>query len=98
MRCFGWRVYATNQPQELLLLEQAVWAYREDYLVEHGFGRLKGKPLSLSPMYVQSDRRATGLIHLLSVGLRVLALLEGSCRQRLADRHVPLPGLYAGNP
>jgi transposase len=97
MRCFGWRVYATNQPQELLLLKQAVLAYREEYLVERGFGRLKGKPLSLSPMYVQSDRRATGLIHLLSVGLRVLALLEGSCRQRLADRHERLPGLYAGN-
>jgi transposase len=98
IRRLGWRVYVTNQPQEPLSLSQAVLAYREEYLVERGFGRLKGKPLSLSPMYVQSDRRATGLIHLLSVGLRILALLEGRCRQRLADRHERLPGLYAGNP
>jgi transposase len=98
VRRLGWRVYATNHPQQTLSLEQAVLAYREEYLVERGFGRLKGKPLSLSPMYVQSDQRATGLIHLLSLALRVLTLLEWRCRQRLADQHESLPGLYAGNP
>ncbi len=97
-RRLGWRVYATNHPKPTLSLEQAVLAYREEYLVERGFGRLKGKPLSLSPMYVQSDQRATGLIHLLSLALRVLTLLEWRCRQRLADQHESLPGLYAGNP
>ncbi len=98
MRWLGWRVYATNQPKEVLPLEQAVLAYREEYLVERGFGRLKGKPLSLSPMYVQSDQRATGLIRLLSIGLRVLTLLEFSCRQGLADTKATVAGLYAGNP
>jgi len=42
-------------------LVQAVLAYRHEYLVEHGFGRLKGKPLSLTPMYLQDDQRATGV-------------------------------------
>src|SRR5713101_804187 len=98
IRWLGWRVYATNQPKEVLPLEQAVLAYREEYLVERGFGRLKGKPLSLSPMYVQSDQRATGLVRLLSVGLRVLTLLEFSARQRLADTQATVAGLYAGNP
>ena len=60
IRCLGWRVDATNQPKEVLPLEQAVLAYREEYLVESGFGRLKGKPLSLSPTYVQSDQRVKG--------------------------------------
>jgi len=75
-RRFGWRVYVTNQPQEELPLEKAILAYREEYLVERGFGCLKGKPLSVTPMYVQSDKRATGLIRLLSVGLRILTLIE----------------------
>ena len=97
-RRLGWRVYVTNHPEQTLTLEQAVLAYREEYLVERGFGRLKGKPLSLAPMYVQSDQRATGLIYLLSLALRILTLLEGCCRQRLADQHESLPGLYAGNP
>jgi hypothetical protein len=35
---------------------------------------------------------------LLSLGLRVLTLLEWRCRQHLADGHDHLPGLYAGNP
>src|SRR5437588_2143823 len=98
IRWLGWRVYATNQPKELLPLEQAILAYREEYLVERGFGRLKGKPLSLSPMYVQSDQRATGLIRLLSIGLRVLTLLEFSVRQGLADTKATVAGLSAGNP
>ena len=98
IRRLGWRVYVTNHPQQTLSLEQAVLAYREEYLVERGFGRLKGKPLSLSPMYVQSDQRATGLIHLLSLALRLLTVLEWRCRQRLADQQESVAGLYAGNP
>jgi len=98
VRRLGWRVYVTNHPTEGLSLEQAVLAYREEYLVEHGFGRLKGKPLSLSPMYVQSDQRATGLVRLLSIGLRVLTRLQFRVRQRLADQQEHLAGLYAGNP
>lgn len=98
VRWFGWRVYVTNHPPETLSLPQAVLAYREEYLVERGFGRLKGKPLSLTPMYLQSDRRATGLIRLLSIGLRVLTLLEYQVRTGLAERQDKLAGLYAGNP
>ena len=97
-RWLGWRVYATNHPQDVLPLDKAVLAYREEYLVEHGFGRLKGKPLSLSPMYLQSDERATGLIHLLSIGLRILTLIEYQARKRLADLDEKLSGIYAGNP
>jgi transposase len=97
-RWLGWRVYATNHSPEILPLEKALLAYREEYLVEHSFGRLKGKPLSLTPMYLQSDTRATGLIRLLSIGLRWLTLLEYQVRQRLREQPAKLAGLYAGNP
>ncbi len=94
----GWRVYATNAPAEKLSLTQAVLAYREQYIIERGYGRLKGKPLSLSPMYLERDDHATGLIRLLSIGLRVLTLLEFLVRRRLAQEQSQLTGLYAGNP
>src|SRR2546427_4571645 len=61
-------------------------------------GRLKGHPLSLSPMYVERDDHATGLGPLLSIALRVLTLLEFVVRQRLAEQGASLAGLYAGNP
>jgi transposase len=94
----GWRVYATNAPPEQLSLAQAVLAYRSQYLVESDFGRLKGHPLSLTPMYLQRDEHATGLIRLLSIGLRVLTLLEFVVRQRLAATGRMLAGVYTGNP
>jgi transposase len=98
VRLLGWRVYATNAPQDRLSLEQAVLAYRAEYLVERNFGRLKGKPLSLTPMYLQDDQRATGLTRLLSIGLRVLTLIEHVARKKLQQTGEKLSGLYAGNP
>ena len=94
----GWRVYATNQVADVLSFVQAVEAYRDEYLVERTFGRLKGHPLSLSPMYVERDDHATGLVRLLSIALRVLTLLEFVVRRRLAQEGAALAGLYAGNP
>jgi transposase len=94
----GWRVPATNQPAEALTFERAVLVYRDAYLHEHGYSRLKGQPLSLSPMYLQLDEQIKGLIRLLSIALRVLTLLEFVVRRELARRGEQLSGLYAGNP
>jgi transposase len=94
----GWRVYVTNQPLEQLATAQVVLAYREEYLVERSLGRLKGQPLSLSPLYVERDDHATGLIRLLAIGLRVLTLLEFVVRRQLTQEGEVLRGLYAGNP
>jgi len=94
----GWRVYATNQGADGLSLPQAVEVYRDEYLVERNFGRLKGHPLSLSPMYVERDDHATGLVRLLSIALRVLTLMEFVVRRQLDQEGAALAGLYAGNP
>src|SRR5713101_4252798 len=98
VRRLGWRVYGTNQPVESVSLEQAVLAYRSAYLGERSLGRLKGRPLSLTPMYVQRDDHATGLIRLLSIALRVLTLVEFVGRRQLAAEGTKLAGLSAGNP
>ena len=94
----GWRVYATNHPADSLTLTQAVLAYRRAYLIERGFGRLKGQPLSLTPMYLEREEHVTGLIRLLSVGLRGLTLLEFVVRRRLAAEGGGVAGVYTGSP
>jgi transposase len=76
MRKLGWRAYATNHSASQLTLEQAVEAYRDEYLVERNFARLKGRPLSLAPLYVQRDDHRVGLVRLLTIALRVMTLLE----------------------
>jgi transposase len=94
----GWRVYATNRPCEQLSMEQAVLAYRDEYLVERSLGRLKGAPLSLRPVYLSRDDHVTGLIRLLTLGVRVLSVLEYAIGQQLAQEQTPIAGLYAGQP
>ena len=98
MSQLGWRVSATNHLTEHLTVEQAIEAYRDEYLVERNFARLKGRPLSLAPLYVQRDDHRVGLVRLLTLALRVLTLLEGVVRQRLGEQKEELAGLFAGNP
>jgi transposase len=98
IRRFGWRVFATNVAEGNLPLSKAILAYRHEFLVEHNFSRLKGKPLSLRPMYLQTEKRIVGLIRLLSIALRVLVLIEYQLRQQLAKQQTVLTGLYQGNP
>ncbi|MBC1225464.1 transposase, partial [Nostoc sp. UCD120] len=98
IKLLGWRVYVTNQTKSLLSLKQAVRAYRDEYLTERGFARLKGFPLSLTPIYLQREDHITGLIRLLSIGLRVLTLLEFQVRRNLEQNKEKLTGLYIGNP
>ncbi len=94
----GWRVYATNASVKKLTLTEAVLAYRDQYLAERPFARLKGTLLNLLPLYVQRDDHAKGLIHLLTIGLRALTITEFVVRRALAQTNETLRGLYDGNP
>ena len=88
----GWRVYATNQPAVSLTV--VIQAYRGQYVIEGQFGRFKGRSLSLTPLFLQSDRRVVGLIRLLSLALRVLTLVEFTVRRALAQAGESMAGLY----
>ena len=95
---FGWRAYVTNAPSEQLTLEQVVLTYRDQWIVERGFHRLKGAPLSLTPLFVQRDDQVVGLTNLLSIAVRVLTLIEFVVRRKLKDKQEKLVGLLAQNP
>lgn len=94
----GWRIYATNEASERLSLSQAVDVYRDQIIQENIFRRLHGKMLSVTPLYVQRDDHAQGLIHLLTLGARVLALGDYLAREALAESGEELADVYAGNP
>jgi transposase len=97
-KTMGWRVYITNTPPEELTLEQALLVYRDEWLIERGFHRLKGAPLSLDPMFVKRDDQVIGLTNLLSMGVRLLTLIEFVVRQKLKQGQEKLVGLHAENP
>lgn len=94
----GWRVYATNTPAEQVSLTAAVLAYRDQYLAERSFSRLKGSLLAMLPLYVQRDDHAKGLIRLLTIALRAMVIIEFVVRHSLAEEQATLSGLYDGNP
>jgi transposase len=75
-----------------------VWAYRGQYRIEDDWSRLKGRSLGLTPVYLQAEERIQGLVHLLSVALRVLTLVEWVVRERLRQEGAKLRGVYAGQP
>jgi transposase len=95
-REMGWRVYATNQLP--LSLAAVVWGYRGQNRLEDNWSRLKGQPLGLTPMYLQQESRSVGLVLLLSLGLRLLTLLEWTVREKLQRSETVLKGLYPGQP
>ena len=93
----GWRIYASNAPQAKLSLTQAVLAYRGQIGAENIFRRLHSKFLSITLLYVQRQDHARGLIHLLTLAARVLALGDYVARQALAAQKSALAGVYTGN-
>lgn len=95
---FGWRAYATDMSVEHLTLEEAVLTYRDEWLIERGFHRLKGAPLSLHPLYVKRDDQVVGLIHLLTIAIRLLTLIEFVVRRALNREQAELVGLHTENP
>jgi transposase len=90
--------YATNAPVTQLTLEQAILTYRDEWLIERGFHRLKGAPLSLDPLFVKRDDQVTGLTNLLSIAVRMLTLIEFVVRRQLKQNHEQLTGLIENNP
>jgi transposase len=95
---FGWRAYVTDAAAQQLTLEQAVLTYRDEWLIERGFHRLKGVPLSLNPLFVKRDDQVVGLTNLLSLAVRMLTLIEFVVRRKLKQNQEKLTGLIENNP
>ncbi|MDD3136257.1 MAG: transposase [Methanoregula sp.] len=95
---FEWHVYATNMSAEDLSFENVELSYRDQFIIEHEFHRLKGVCLSLIPIYLQKDNRIDGLVKFLTIALRVLGLLEIPLHNSIKKRGSSLDGLFDYNP
>lgn len=43
--------------------------YRDEWIIERGFHRLKGVPLSLDQLFIKRDDQVMGLSNLLSIAM-----------------------------
>ncbi len=95
---FGWRAYVTDVAAEELSLEAAVLTYRAEWRIERDYHRLKSAPLSIAPLFVKRDDQVTGLVHLLSIAIRLLTVTEFVVRRGLERVKTGLVGLQQENP
>jgi len=65
---------------------------------KQGIRRLKGRSLSLTPLYLKCEHRIVGLIFLLSIALRVLVLMQFVARENWKKAGTTLKGIYPGQP
>ena len=94
---FGWKAFVTNAAKARLSLSEAVLSYRHEYRVERIFNRLKNR-LNIAPVFVKRNEQITGLTHLLTLGVRVLTLLEFVVRRSLEEDKATLTRLHPENP
>lgn len=92
----GWKAYVTNAPTTRLVLEEAVWCYRNQYRIENIYKRIKSH-LNIEPLFVQRDDQIQGLTFLLTLGVRVLTLLEFVVRRGLQATQTKLSGFIPGH-
>jgi transposase len=95
---FGWRAYVTDVAEEELSLAAAVLSYRAEWRIERDYHRLKSAPLSIAPLFVKRDDQVTGMVHLLSMAIRLLTLIEFVVRRGLERAKAALVGLHPENP
>ncbi|EDN70090.1 transposase [Beggiatoa sp. PS] len=93
---FGWKAFVTSQSVEKLSLSEAVINYRHEYRVERIFNRLKSH-LNIAPGFVKRNDQIKGLTNLLSLGVRVLTVIEYVVRRSLTRDNAKLPDLHPEN-
>ena len=93
---FGWKAFVTNAGQKRLPLQEAVLCYRHAYRVERIFNRLKSR-VHIAPLFVKRNDQIEGLTYLLTLGVRVLTVMEFVLRRSLGKEQATLPGLHPEN-
>ena len=93
---FGWKAFVTNAGPTRLSLQDAVLGYRNEYRVERIFHRLKSR-VHIAPLFVKLNDQIEGLTYLLTLGVRVLTVMEFVLRRSLQNEQASLPSLHPEN-
>ena len=93
---FGWKAFVTNAAPQRLSLQEAVLCYRHEYRVERIFNRLKSR-VHIAPLFVKLNDQIEGLTYLLTLGVRVLTVMEFVLRRSLQTEQTKVPGLHPEN-
>lgn len=93
---FGWHALVTNGGQKRLSWQAAVVCYRHAYRIERLCNRLKRR-VPIAPLCVKRNDHIEGLTSLLTLGVRVLTVMECVLRRSLQQDQATRPGLPLEN-
>lgn len=95
----GWRVFATNAPEELLSTTDLVLCYWEEYRIEQQFHLLLNKCAALMPIFLHKENRIRALLRILMLALQYSNLLQYTIRTELAQQQQAyVTNVVPGNP
>jgi transposase len=92
----GWKAFVTNATQERRSWADAVLCSRNAYRIERLVNRLKSR-VPIAPLFVKRDDHIEGLTYLLTLGVRVVTVMELVLRHSLHNDQAKLPGLHPEN-
>jgi transposase len=93
---FGWKAFVTNAGPKRRSLQEAVLCDRHAYRGERLFHRLKSR-VHMAPRFVTRNEHMEGLTSLLTLGVRVLTVMEFVLRRSLQNDQARLPNVHPEN-
>ena len=94
----GWRPFVTNAPKENLSFQQAIETYLDEWTLERCFRMAKKSHLGVSPLYLRKSERLKGIARLLSLGIRMMTLLEYQLCKKIKENKDSISGLDIAHP
>lgn len=94
----GWRVYASNAPEEKMSMLKAVECYRKEYRIEAKFNELLNKVTALMPIFLQKNERIRALVKVLLLAIKFTSIIQHQVRENLKKAKESVNQVYPGNP
>lgn len=98
-RADGWYALISNQDPHEADPASILIAYKGQPLIERRFSDYKG-PLAVAPLFLETNRRITALLHVIMLALLVYCLIERQVRRELVKQGASdekMTGLYPDN-
>jgi transposase len=98
-RAEGWYALVSNQDPATADEAAILIAYKGQAQVEHRYADYKG-PLAVAPVFLETNRRITALLHVIMLALLVYCLIERQVRRELVSQGAAdekMTGLYPDN-
>jgi transposase len=81
----GYYPLITNKPADLLTIESAMMAHKNQYKCEH-LNRRSKSDYNIEPIYLHTPERIEAFLFLFKIALQLIIIIERACRKGISER------------